>query len=75
MFVAAQAVNLVAGGVIVGFCTKYKGEACPSIGRCIEGVRIPRLPRAEAFLNVGHIARPEDKENLEALITDQSVPA
>ena len=29
VFVAVQAVNLVAGGVIVGFCTKYKGEVCP----------------------------------------------
>ena len=29
VFVAAQTVNLVAGGVIVGDCKRYEGEVCP----------------------------------------------
>ena len=29
VFVGAQAVNLVAGGLIVGFCKRYEGEVCP----------------------------------------------
>ena len=29
VFVAVQTVNLVAGGLIVGFCKKYEGEVCP----------------------------------------------
>jgi uncharacterized protein with PQ loop repeat len=29
VFVVVQAVNLGAGALIVGFCTKYKGEVCP----------------------------------------------
>ncbi len=29
VFVAVQTVNVVAGGLIVGFCRKYKGEVCP----------------------------------------------
>lgn len=29
VFVIVQAVNLGAGALIVGCCTKYKGEACP----------------------------------------------
>jgi uncharacterized protein with PQ loop repeat len=28
VFVAAQTVNLVAGGVIVGFCKRYEGQVC-----------------------------------------------
>lgn len=30
VFVGVQVVNLVAGGVIVGFCKRYEGEVCPS---------------------------------------------
>ena len=29
VFVGVQTVNLVAGGLIVGFCKKYEGEVCP----------------------------------------------
>ena len=29
VFVAVQSVNLVAGGLIVGFCKRYEGEVCP----------------------------------------------
>jgi uncharacterized protein with PQ loop repeat len=29
VFVGAQTVNLVAGGLIVGFCKQYEGEVCP----------------------------------------------
>ena len=29
VFVGVQAVNLVAGGVIVVFCKRYQGEVCP----------------------------------------------
>jgi uncharacterized protein with PQ loop repeat len=29
VFVGAQAVNLVAGGLIVGFCKRYEGQVCP----------------------------------------------
>ncbi len=29
VFVGAQTVNLVAGGLIVGFCKRYEGELCP----------------------------------------------
>ena len=29
VFVGAQTVNLVAGGLIVGFCKRYEGEVCP----------------------------------------------
>jgi hypothetical protein len=29
IFVGVQTVNLVAGGLIVGFCKKYEGEVCP----------------------------------------------
>ena len=29
VFVGAQTVNLVAGGLIVGFCKRYEGEMCP----------------------------------------------
>ncbi|MGH9659913.1 MAG: SemiSWEET family sugar transporter [Bryobacteraceae bacterium] len=29
VFVGVQIVNLVAGGLIVWFCKKYKGEVCP----------------------------------------------
>ena len=29
VFVAVQTVNLVAGGLIVGFCKRYEGEVCP----------------------------------------------
>ena len=29
VFVGVQMVNLVAGGLIVGFCKKYEGEVCP----------------------------------------------
>ena len=29
VFVVVQAVNLAAAALIVGFCTKYKGEVCP----------------------------------------------
>src|SRR5687768_6553964 len=28
VFVGAQTVNLVAGGLIVGFCKRYEGEVC-----------------------------------------------
>jgi uncharacterized protein with PQ loop repeat len=28
VFVGVQCVNLVAGGLIVGFCTRYKGQVC-----------------------------------------------
>ena len=28
IFVAVQTVNVVAGGLIVGFCRKYKGQVC-----------------------------------------------
>jgi uncharacterized protein with PQ loop repeat len=30
IFVGVQAVNLVAGGLIVGFCKRYEGQVCPS---------------------------------------------
>jgi uncharacterized protein with PQ loop repeat len=29
VFVGVQTVNLVAGGLIVGFCKRYEGEVCP----------------------------------------------
>jgi uncharacterized protein with PQ loop repeat len=29
VFMGVQTVNLVAGGLIVGFCRKYEGEVCP----------------------------------------------
>ena len=29
VFVLVQIVNLVAGGLIVGFCKRYEGEVCP----------------------------------------------
>jgi uncharacterized protein with PQ loop repeat len=29
VFVGAQTVNLVAGGLIVGFCKRYEGQVCP----------------------------------------------
>ena len=29
VFIGVQSVNLVAGGLIVGFCKKYEGEVCP----------------------------------------------
>ena len=29
VFVGLQIVNLVAGGLIVGFCKRYEGEVCP----------------------------------------------
>jgi uncharacterized protein with PQ loop repeat len=29
VFVGAQTVNLVAGGLMVGFCKRYEGEVCP----------------------------------------------
>ncbi len=29
VFIGVQTVNLVAGGLIVGFCKKYEGEVCP----------------------------------------------
>ena len=29
VFVGAQTVNLVAGGLIVAFCKRYEGEVCP----------------------------------------------
>ena len=29
VFVGVQAVNLVAGGLIVAFCKRYEGEVCP----------------------------------------------
>jgi uncharacterized protein with PQ loop repeat len=29
VFVGAQIVNLVAGGLILGFCKRYEGEVCP----------------------------------------------
>ena len=29
VFVGAQTVNLVAGGLIVGFCKRYEGAVCP----------------------------------------------
>ena len=29
VFVGVQTVNLVAGGLIVGFCKKFEGEVCP----------------------------------------------
>jgi uncharacterized protein with PQ loop repeat len=29
VFVGVQAVNLVAGGLIVGFCKRYQGQICP----------------------------------------------
>ena len=29
VFVVVQAVNLVAGGLIVAFCKRYEGEVCP----------------------------------------------
>lgn len=33
VFVGVQAVNLVAAGVIVGFCKRYEGEVCPFHGQ------------------------------------------
>lgn len=29
VFIGVQTVNLIAGGLIVGFCKKYEGEICP----------------------------------------------
>ena len=29
VFLGAQIVNLVAGGLIVGFCKRFEGEVCP----------------------------------------------
>ena len=29
VFIGAQTVNLLAGGLIVGFCKRYEGEVCP----------------------------------------------
>jgi uncharacterized protein with PQ loop repeat len=29
VFMGVQTVNLVAGGLIVGFCKKYEGKVCP----------------------------------------------
>jgi uncharacterized protein with PQ loop repeat len=29
VFLGVQTVNLVAGGLIVGFCKQYEGEVCP----------------------------------------------
>jgi uncharacterized protein with PQ loop repeat len=29
VFIGVQIVNLVAGGLIVGFCKRYEGEVCP----------------------------------------------
>jgi uncharacterized protein with PQ loop repeat len=29
VFIGAQTVNLVTGGLIVGFCKRYEGEVCP----------------------------------------------
>ncbi len=29
VFVGVQTVNLVAGGLIVGFCKRFEGEVCP----------------------------------------------
>ena len=29
VFIGVQVVNLVAGGLIVGFCKRYEGEVCP----------------------------------------------
>jgi uncharacterized protein with PQ loop repeat len=29
VFIGAQTVNLVAGGLIVGFCKRYQGQVCP----------------------------------------------
>jgi uncharacterized protein with PQ loop repeat len=29
VFVGVQTVNLVAGGLIVGFCKRYEGQVCP----------------------------------------------
>jgi uncharacterized protein with PQ loop repeat len=43
VFVGAQAVNLVAGGLIVGFCKRYEGQVCPSHRRGYS-----------AFSNSGH---------------------
>jgi uncharacterized protein with PQ loop repeat len=30
VFVAVQVVNVVAGGLIVGFCKRYEGQVCPT---------------------------------------------
>ena len=40
VFVGVQTVNLVAGGLIVGFCRKYEGEVCP-FHRDVYGGGIP----------------------------------
>jgi hypothetical protein len=32
VFVGGQTVNLVAGGLIVGFCKRYEGEVCQIMG-------------------------------------------
>ena len=29
VFVGVQTVNLIAGGLIVGFCKRYEGQVCP----------------------------------------------
>ena len=42
VFVVVQAVNLVAGLLIVGFCTKYNGQVCPFHRQLYGSSRDPR---------------------------------
>ena len=38
VFLVVQAVNLVAGGLIVAFCKRYEGEVCPFHRNAYSGI-------------------------------------